>query len=177
MRQSRRDFSVRLAAALPLMAAAKSAFGLGDPQEDRNGISHTCERIHQAVVFKAGRKRVYEALTEEKRFAQVMDYIMKGAATRISTEVGGAFSLFGGVILGRHVELVPYERVVQAWREKDWPAGVYSVVRFQLNEQGEETKLIFDQTGFPDGAAVHLAPGWWSHYWEPMQKYLARVTG
>ncbi|HEY3616937.1 MAG TPA: SRPBCC domain-containing protein [Candidatus Sulfotelmatobacter sp.] len=97
---------------------------------------------------------------------------MKGASTEISREAGGAFSIFGGVITGRHVEFVPEERIVQAWREKDWPAGVYSVVRFQLDDQGSATKLIFDHTGFPQGAAMHLAPGWWSHYWEPLQNYL-----
>jgi activator of HSP90 ATPase len=168
-RYTRRDFSVRLAAALPL---AGSAFGLPGPQADRNGISHTCESIHQEVVFKATRKRVYDALTEEKQFNQVMDFIMKGASTKISPDVGGSFSLFGGMIVGRHIELVPYARIVQAWREKDWPAGVYSIVRFQLDEQGTETNLVFDHTGFPLGAAAHLAPGWWSHYWEPLQKYL-----
>jgi activator of HSP90 ATPase len=77
------------------------------------------------------------------------------------------------VILGRHIELVPNERLVQAWREKSWAPGVYSVVRFQLIDQGSSTKLVFDHTGFPQGAAGHLAPGWWSHYWEPLQKYLA----
>ncbi len=170
--QTRRDFSVRLAAALPVMSLSGEAFGLASVQADRNGISHTCESIHQEVVFKAARKRVYEALTQEKQFAQVTDFIMKGASAEISPDVGGAFVIFGGVILGRHIELVPYERIVQAWREKDWPAGVCSVVRFQLNEQGAETKLVFDHTGFPDGAASHLASGWWSHYWEPLQKYL-----
>jgi hypothetical protein len=29
--------------------------------------------------------------------------------TEISREVGGAFTLFGGYIIGRHVELVPNE--------------------------------------------------------------------
>ncbi len=152
---------------------AEKAFGLPQPQADRNGISHTCESIHQEVVFKAVRKRVYEALTDEKRFRQVTDFIMKGASTEISPDVGGSFTIFGGVITGRHVELVPYERVVQAWREKDWPPGLYSIVRFQLDEQGSDTKLVFDHTGFPQGASVTLAPGWWSHYWEPLQKYLA----
>jgi activator of HSP90 ATPase len=98
---------------------------------------------------------------------------MKGASTEISPEVGGAFTIFGGVITGRHVELVPYERIVQAWREKDWPPGLYSIVRFQLDEQGSDTKIAFDHTGFPAGASVTLAPGWWSHYWEPLQKSLA----
>jgi activator of HSP90 ATPase len=84
---------------------------------------------------------------------------MKGASTEISPEVGGAFTIFGGVITGRHVELVPYERIVQAWREKDWPPGLYSIVRFQLDEQGSDTKIAFDHTGFPAGASVTLAPG------------------
>jgi hypothetical protein len=39
--------------------------------------------------------------------------------------------------------------------------------RFQLDERGAETKLIFDHTGFPQDRAPLLAPGWWSHYGEP----------
>ena len=171
-RLSRRDFPVRFAAVLPAFSIAGGAFRLADPQADRNGILHTCESIHQEVVFKTARKRVYEAITQEKQFKQVTDFIMKGASAEISPEVGGAFSIFGGVILGRHIELVPYERIVQVWREKDWPAGVYSIVKFQLDELGAETRLVFDHTGFPEGASVHLAPGWWSHYWEPLRKYL-----
>jgi activator of HSP90 ATPase len=169
---TRRDFPVRLAAMMPLLVAAERAFGLDDSQSDRNGISHDCERIHQEVVFKATRKRVYEALTDQNQFRQVTAFIVKGASAQISPEAGGAFSIFGGVIVGRHIELAPYERLVQAWRERDWDPGVYSIVRFQLNEQGAETRLVFDHTGFPQGAASHLAPGWWSHYWEPLQKYL-----
>ena len=171
-RHTRRDFPARFAAFLPLLGISKSAFSLPVPLDDRNGISHTCESIHQEVVFKAARKRVYEALTDEKQFSQVTDFIMKGAATEISHLVGGTFSIFGGVIAGRHIELIPDERIVQAWREKDWPAGVYSIVRFQLEAQGGETKLVFDHTGFPQGASASLAPGWWSHYWEPLQKFL-----
>jgi uncharacterized protein YndB with AHSA1/START domain len=172
-RYTRRDFSVRFAALLPVFGMAEDVFGLSTPQADRNGISQTCESIHQEVVFKASRKRVYEALIDEKKFSQVTDFIVKGASTEIRPEVGGSFSIFGGVITGRHIELVPYERIVQAWRERDWPAGLYSMVRFQLDEQQTETRLSFDHTGFPQGAASHLAPGWWSHYWEPLQKYLA----
>jgi activator of HSP90 ATPase len=40
---------------------------------------------------------------------------LEKAPTQISREVGGAFSLFGGIIVGRHIELVPNERIVQAW--------------------------------------------------------------
>jgi activator of HSP90 ATPase len=172
-RQTRRDFSMGLAAMLPVLGMARNAVGLADAQAEREGISRTSESIHQEVVFNATSKRVYEAIVEEKQFRQVTNFIIPGASTQISTEVGASFAMFGGVILGRHVELVPYERIVQAWREKDWPVGVYSIVRFQLDEQGAQTKLVLDHTGFPQGAAEHLAPGWWSHYWEPLRKYLA----
>ncbi|MDQ1410841.1 MAG: hypothetical protein QOJ41_2576 [Acidobacteriaceae bacterium] len=34
--------------------------------------------------------------------------------TKISRKVGGTFTLFGGRIVGRHLELVRNERIVQA---------------------------------------------------------------
>jgi len=42
--------------------------------------------------------------------------------TAISTELGGSFTLFGGYITGRHIEMLPNERLVQAWRAGSWKA-------------------------------------------------------
>jgi activator of HSP90 ATPase len=47
-----------------------------------------------------------------------------GGSTEISQQVGGAFSLFGGHIVGHQIELVTNERIVQAWRVVDWSPGV-----------------------------------------------------
>ncbi|MGA2375150.1 MAG: SRPBCC family protein [Candidatus Sulfotelmatobacter sp.] len=143
-------------------------------------ISHTEESIHQETDFKANRKRIYEALTDTKQFDQVVQ--LSGAMksmrlgstpTEISREVGGAFTLFGGYITGRHVELVPNERIVQAWRVGNWPPGAYSIAKFELVEQGSGTRIVFDHTGFPKGDAESLASGWKAHYWEPLAKLLA----
>jgi uncharacterized protein YndB with AHSA1/START domain len=146
----------------------------------KDGISRTAESIHQEAVLKASRKRVYEALTDTKQFDKVIQLsgVMKsmppgGKPTEISREVGGAFTLFGGYITGRHVELVPNQRIVQAWRTGGWAPGVYSILKFELVEQGSGTKIIFDQAGFPKGAAEDLAVGWKAHYWEPLEKLLA----
>ena len=76
--------------------------------------------------------------------------------------------------MGRHVELVPNERIVQAWRVVTWDPGVYSIAKFELKEQGSETRLVFDHTGFPNGKAEHLADGWKQNYWEPLRKYLLK---
>jgi activator of HSP90 ATPase len=94
--------------------------------------------------------------------------------TSISREVGGPFTLFGGYITGRNLELLGDERLVQGWRAESWPAGDYSIVKFVLGENGAETRLVFDHRGFPEGEGRHLARGWYAHYWEPLAKYLAQ---
>ena len=126
------------------------------------------ESIHQEVVFNADPSRLYEALTEAKQFSQFTG----GAPTEISAEVGGPFSCFGGMIVGRNIELVPKQRIVQAWRVSTWEAGVYSIVRFELNVQGPETRLVFDHSGFPADQREHLENGWQANYWEPLRAYL-----
>ena len=155
----------------------------GDVRSSTAGdISSACEVIHQEVVFKAIRNRVYEALTDAKQFNKVvmLSAAMQagrapaGKPVEVSPEAGGAFSAFGGYITGRNVELVPNERIVQAWRAASWGPGQYSIARFELTEQGTGTKLIFDHKGFPDGQGAHLAEGWKANYWEPLEKYFAQ---
>jgi len=144
-------------------------------------ISHTAESIHQEVVFQASRRRVYEALTDAGQFDRVVQIsdarktLMKPGSppAQISLEVGGAFSIFGGIIVGRHIELVPDERIVQAWRPAYWKPGVYSIVKFELADSGSGTKLVLDHTGFPEGDGKSLLDGWNKNYWVPLAKYLA----
>jgi len=145
------------------------------------GITHTEDAIHQEPMFKASRKRVYEALTDANQFGKVVQLsaamqsggMKTGAASvTISREAGGAFSAFGGYVTGRQIELVPNERIVQVWRAGSWDPGSYSIAKFVLVEQGAETKIKFDHTGFPKGQAEHLAEGWRINYWEPLAKYL-----
>ena len=170
------------------IAGVAMAFGglaLGSTKPWAGGeeeISRTAESIHQEPVFTASRKRVYEALTESKQFDKIIELsgVMKSAMlppgtnkpTEISREAGGTFAIFGGYITGRQIELVPSERIVQAWREGSWDLGVYSIAKFELVEHGSGTKIVFDHTGFP-GAGEHLAVGWKAHYWEPLAKFLA----
>ena len=183
---TRREFSTGLAWLLPGLGVAGAATRLArktgtvraaGPEE----ITHGNEAIHQEVVLKASRTRVYEALTDSKQFDAVTK--LSAAATSgmvpagspaavVSREAGGVFSAFGGYVTGRQIELVPGKRVVQAWRAGSWDEGVYSIARFELVEQGTGTRVVFDHTGFPTGEAAHLAEGWRGNYWEPLGKFL-----
>jgi len=171
---------VIMAGALAMVGiTARPSPALAEPIAE---ISRTEESIHQERVFTAQRKRVYAALTVERQFDKIIQLsgVMKDAAmtkmqnpTKLSPHVGGAFALFGGYLVGRQLELIPDELIVQAWRALSWPRGVYSIARFELLEQAEGTKIVFDHTSFPKGQAEHLVTGWQEHYWDPLTKLLA----
>ena len=124
--------------------------------------------IHQEVTISASPAAVYGVLTTSDEFARMTG----GRKADISKEVGGAVSMFGGDIRAINVELVPGKRVVQAWRSFRWPEGVYSIVKFELTPEGDGTKLVFDQAGYPPDAEKMLEGGWSQMYWQPMNAML-----
>jgi hypothetical protein len=78
-------------------------------------IRHSAESIHQEVILKAEPARVYVALTDGKQFQEVVllsaavksGMVPAATPAEISPEPGGVFSLFGGHLSGRIVELSP----------------------------------------------------------------------
>ena len=178
---SRRAFALgtgALGAALAGSGAAQGAAAAA-PSADA-GITGGYEAIHQEAQFKATPAQVYRALTDAKLFDKVV--VASGAIPRmalgkaptlIGKAAGGGFSLFGGYITGRHVELTPGVRVIQAWRSGSWAPHIFSIARFELVAEGGGTRVVFDQTGFPAGEAASLAKGWRENYWTPLAKVLA----
>lgn len=122
--------------------------------------------LHDETAIKASPQRIYEALLDAKQFAS-----FSGVPAEIDPKVGGAFSMFGGQIEGRNVELIPNQRIVQAWRPTHWASGVYSIARFELKPESPGTLVVLDHTGFPEGDFDHLEWGWKTHYWEPLRKF------
>ncbi len=171
---TRRDIAAlaALAAGAALPCAVRAASGTP-------GLARDAEAIHQDIRFKAPRRRVYAALTTAEQFDAVSrlgvaakSMKLGSAKTEIGAGAGEAFALFGGYIVGRHLELAPDIRLVQAWREQSWDPGQFSLVRFALSDDGAGTRLVFDHTGFPRGAGEHLSIGWYQDYWDPLAKYL-----
>ncbi len=144
---------------------------------DRHAANHETQEavsIHQEVDFKASPERLYDALLDSKQFSEftAQSKEFSAGSAKIDRAEGGAFTLFDGYITGRTIELVPNQRIVQAWHDKEWPAGVYSIVKFEFKRQGSGTHLVFDHTAFPPRARDHLAAGWKLHYWDPISAYL-----
>jgi activator of HSP90 ATPase len=126
--------------------------------------------IEQTVTFDASPEQVFEALMDSQRHAA-----FTGAPARISREVGGPVSCYDGMVGGLNVDVAKDARIVQAWRAKTWPEGVYSIATFALEGAGKQTKLTFTQHGVPDSAFEMISKGWEERYWKPLQAYLAKA--
>jgi activator of HSP90 ATPase len=168
---SRRQLIAGVGIAFATLAASTAAQDKTQqvaPEPQSTGADKLRTRIHQEIDLKASPQRIYAALLDSKQFAA-----FTGLPAEIDPNVGGAFSMFGGLISGRNIELVSGQRIVQAWRPSSWDPGVYSIVEFQFKVRGTETRIVLDHTGFPEGKFAGLDSGWHERYWEPLKKYFA----
>jgi activator of HSP90 ATPase len=160
--------TVATLAALPTVFATQAAEAQEIKERPAKSANAKRTSLHQEVDLPTVPDRVYHLLLDSKEFAE-----LSGMPAEIDGVAGGSFAMFGKVIYGRNVELIPNERVIQAWGDTGWGAGVYSIARFEFKKQGSGTRVVLDHTGFPEGSYDHLYVGWKGHYWEPMQKYFS----
>ncbi len=169
---TRRQVVIGVAATLSGMAAGLAMWSQtqSPPMKEAPASAAKDPRtsLHQENAFKASARRIYDILLDSKLFAA-----FTGMPADINPKPGGAFTTFGGLVVGRNVETIAGQRIVQAWRPTHWDPGVYSIVRFELKPQGAETIIVLDHTGFPEGEYDSLNSGWPQRYWQPLRKYVA----
>ena len=126
--------------------------------------------IKQRVKLPATAETVFKALVDSRRHTA-----FTSAPAFMSRQEGRPFTAFNGMISGRNIEVKNNKRLVQAWRAKEWPTGVYSVVTIELKSAGRGAcTLELTHTGLPANQVEKLKKGWTKHYWEPLKEYLKR---
>lgn len=116
--------------------------------------------IHLEAIINADPQAVYHVLTDGQKFAAAT-----GMPAQLNAREGEPFTLFDGRIEGRQIELVPGQRIVQAWRfgaahPSCWDAGVYSIVRFTLSREEDGTRFVIDHAAVPPEWREHIATGY-----------------
>jgi activator of HSP90 ATPase len=125
--------------------------------------------ISQTVTINSNPNQVYEALMDSKKHAE-----FTGDDAEIDAKVGGKFMVWGDYIEGENLELEQDKKIVQKWRATDWPEDYYSTATFELEPEGENTKLTFTQTDVPDDNFESISQGWHDHYWDKLNEYFAK---
>jgi len=129
-----------------------------------------CKTIKQRVKFKAAPATVYDILADSKKHTAVT-----GRKAIISGKVGGTFSISGNDVTGVNVDLVPGRRIVQAWRHRRFPEGVFSMAAVTLTPTPDGgTELVLTHRGVPKDLIPETEQSWREQYWSRMKEYLDR---
>ncbi len=128
-----------------------------------------CKTIKQRVKFNATSREIYDLLATSKEHTA-----LTGQKADISPRVGGPFSALAGFITGINVDLAPGKRIVQAWRTKDFPVGIFSMATFQLTPTKRGgTELVLTHRGVPKDLIPRVEKTWREKYWGKIKRLLA----
>jgi uncharacterized protein YndB with AHSA1/START domain len=129
-----------------------------------------CKTIKQRVKFKASPDTIYNLLADSVKHSEVT-----GRKAEISREVGGAFSTSGNDVTGINVDLVPARRIVQAWRHRRFPEGVFSMAAITLKPTPDGgTELVLTHRGVPKDLIPETEQAWRDQYWSRIREWVAR---
>ena len=73
---------------------------------------------------------------------------------------GSKFKFFDGAIEGVLTDFIPSSLVKMNWRFKTWPSGHFSDVKINITQGVDNTTLILEQTGVPEGDYERTKEGW-----------------
>ncbi|HEX7199751.1 MAG TPA: SRPBCC domain-containing protein, partial [Dongiaceae bacterium] len=119
------------------------------------------------ALIPASARDIYNAWLDSLAHSE-----MTGGQANISSEPGGAFSAWDGYISGRNLELVPGERIVQAWRTTKFDEDHEdSIVTITLEDRDDGALLTLSHSNVPDSHLGYEQGGWHTHYFEPMIAY------
>ena len=127
-----------------------------------------CKTIKQRVKFKAAPDIIYDLLANSKKHTEVT-----GKKADISPKVGGSFSASGNDVTGVNVDLVPGRRIVQAWRHRRFPEGIFSMAAVTLKATPDGgTELVLTHRGVPKDLIPETERNWRDQYWSRIKAYL-----
>lgn len=113
--------------------------------------------------FRTTAAELFETFTNPQRlaaFTRAPPKVFEGA------KEGAKFELFGGNVAGEFVKLEQPSRIVQKWRLAQWPAGHYSTlnINFDQNDVDAVTVMRVDWEGVPVGQEDVTKKNWGEYY-------------
>jgi len=105
--------------------------------------------------IKAEPQDVYTALTNPFTIE-----LWSGESAVMSTEVGAEFSLWSGDIVGKNIELIENEKLVQQWYFGDDDDESPSIVTIKIWPRNTVSSVEILHTNIPDEAYDNIVEGW-----------------
>jgi len=109
------------------------------------------------IEIKADPQDVFTALTNPFTIE-----LWSGELAKMSDQVGDEFSLWGGDIIGKNLEVVKDEKLVQQWYFGE--EGPESIVTLKIWPKKSFSSVELQHTNIPDEAYENIVDGWNNSY-------------
>jgi uncharacterized protein YndB with AHSA1/START domain len=128
------------------------------------------ESFRVSTVLPVSARRLYDAWLDADEHAG-----FTGGVASVEARVGGKHTAWDGYIVGKILDLVDGERIVQSWRTAEFPKGAPdSRIEVLLREVQTGTEIAIVHIDIPEGQGARYQSGWVEHYFDPMRDYFAR---
>jgi activator of HSP90 ATPase len=144
-------------------AAPKPAPSSADPKATTSAAKVNTTTVTDNEEFRTSADELYQTFTDVARltaFTRAPPRLFEGA------KVGGKFQLFDGNVSGEYLELDRPKKIVQTWRLNEWPAGHYSrlQIEFDQNDVDHVTVMRVTWEGVPVGQEDVTKRNWLEYY-------------
>lgn len=131
------------------------------------------ESIRVSGLIPATPKQIYDAWLDPQAHSK-----FSGGKATVEPYIGGKYTAFDQAVRGETIELDPGKRIVQSWKNADFPKGVpASRVEVTLGaRKGIGTEITFVHTGIPEGLGQKVAESWLDKYVTPMRRYFGNLA-
>ena len=124
--------------------------------------------IQKTYEMNATPEEVFEALVNPE-----MIQGWSGDEAKMSADVGGKFSLWGGQMFGTNLEVIKNKKLVQEWCYEQWKEP--SKVTFTIKAKGKKTVLELLHEEVPEKSVNSISDGWDAYYLGAMQDMFEEV--
>ncbi|KAK7034707.1 Co-chaperone [Paramarasmius palmivorus] len=104
--------------------------------------------IEVEANFMASADDLFGMLTDEKRIP-----MWTKASAQSTAKPDTEYSLFGGGVKGKYIELEPPKKIVQTWvlQNPSWPEGHVATLTTTFDQSSESTRVVLRLEGVPRG--------------------------
>lgn len=128
--------------------------------------------IKQRVVFKNVKPETLYAMYLDAQHHSAFT----GGDAKITSNEGENFSVHGGYVTGKNLQLEEGKLIVQSWFGSDWKNWkLDSTFVLLFEKKGRDTILHMTHANIPDKHAAAIQKGWTEYYWKPWKKYLSMI--
>ncbi len=123
--------------------------------------------IRQSYVIHAPIAVVWQAMVDPQIIAK-----WGAGPAKMDDNVGTKFSLWGGDIHGKNIDVVKRKRLVQEWYTGKWDKP--SHVHIALNSENGITYVDLLHEDVPDGEKDEINKGWKNFYFVPLKNLVEK---